>query len=135
MTVYLAARYSRREELCIYADELRSIGHEVTSRWLDGNHEQADESDPTNEDLRHWAVEDIDDIDRAGWVICFTGGEKSTGRNIEFGYALGRGAGHQLLGIVGPRESVFHHLPCVKVFDTWADCLAHFKRGMPQRAT
>jgi hypothetical protein len=40
--VYLAARYSRREELCRYADDLRAIGHTITSRWLDGNHQVDD---------------------------------------------------------------------------------------------
>ena len=36
MKIYLAARYSRREELCGYRSELEAIGHTVTSRWLNG---------------------------------------------------------------------------------------------------
>lgn len=131
MKVYLAAKYSRMEELRVYRDELQSLGHVVTSQWLDGNHEPADESDPTNAELAHFAIEDINDIDRSDWVVCFTGGDKSTGRNIEFGYAFGRGASRHLLAIVGPRESVFHHLPNVTVFDTWEDCLTYFEEHTP----
>ena len=36
MKIYLAARYSRIEELNVYAQELRDMGYEVTSRWLLG---------------------------------------------------------------------------------------------------
>ena len=36
MKVYLAARYSRRDELNGYADELRAAGHRVDARWLRG---------------------------------------------------------------------------------------------------
>jgi hypothetical protein len=39
MNIYLAARYSRREELCRYRESLRSLGYRITSRWLDGGHE------------------------------------------------------------------------------------------------
>ena len=120
MKIYLAAKYSRMEELRGYRDQLIALGHTVTSRWLDGNHEQSDESDPTNVDLQRWAREDIEDILSADVFVCFTGGEKSTGRNIEFGYALGRGIP---VRVVGPRESVFHHIPFVSVFESWRDYL------------
>lgn len=33
MNIYLAARYSRREELLRYASDLREVNHEVTSRF------------------------------------------------------------------------------------------------------
>ena len=41
MKIYLAAKYSRMEELREYRNQLIALGHTVTSRWLDGNHEQA----------------------------------------------------------------------------------------------
>lgn len=34
--VYLAARYSRREELCRYREELTALGYVVQARWLNG---------------------------------------------------------------------------------------------------
>lgn len=129
MRIYLAAKYSRMEELRVYRDELTALGHTVTSRWLDGNHEQVDESDPTNDDLRRWAVEDLEDIDRSSMFLCFTGGDKSAGRNIELGYALRRDQFiHDFkVAICGPRESVFHHLKSVQVFETWPDAIAYFE--------
>jgi hypothetical protein len=38
MKIYLAARYSRRPEMCRYAQQLENLGYEVTSRWLNGTH-------------------------------------------------------------------------------------------------
>lgn len=34
MRIYLAARYSRREELLGYRDDLHAAGHVVTARWV-----------------------------------------------------------------------------------------------------
>ena len=34
----LAARYSRLQELNLYAGELRAIGHTVDPKWLLGDH-------------------------------------------------------------------------------------------------
>ena len=39
MLIYLAARYSRLEELQGYAVDLRAIGHRVEARWLLGDHQ------------------------------------------------------------------------------------------------
>ena len=36
---YLAARYSRREELCGYRADLQRLGIEVPARWLNGSHQ------------------------------------------------------------------------------------------------
>lgn len=49
MKVYLAARYSRRVELCEYREQIRAAGHEVTSRWLDGDHQIDDKGEPIGE--------------------------------------------------------------------------------------
>ena len=43
--VYLAARYSRREEMADVAGQLRERGHEVTSRWHEGDAHLATEDD------------------------------------------------------------------------------------------
>lgn len=42
MKIYLAARYSRRDELAAYACELALLGHDVTSRWLTDDHAVTD---------------------------------------------------------------------------------------------
>jgi len=37
MKVYLAARWSRRDEMRVYAEDLADRGHECISQWLYGN--------------------------------------------------------------------------------------------------
>lgn len=122
--IYLAARYSRREELCGYRAALESIGHTVTSRWLDGNH-QVDDAGLSAEakaaERTRFAEEDWDDLVAAEWCISFTEAPRSSnsrgGRHVEFGAALA--LGHRC-DVIGPRENVFHCLPDVQVFADWA---------------
>lgn len=128
MRIYLAARYSRINELNGYADKLRELGHVITSRWLDGDHQIDDkglscEADrPTRE---RFALEDIADLSDAELVITFTETPRSSnsrgGRHVEFGYALGLGI---VVAVVGPRENVFHCLPRCSVFETFDELLS-----------
>lgn len=117
MWVYLAGRYSRREELVRVADDLQSAGHYVTSRWLHGGHQISDEglNAERDEELRtRFAVEDWEDLESADALIAFTEAPRSSttrgGRHVEFGAALAMG---KLCLIVGPRENVFYGLPQV----------------------
>lgn len=127
MNVYLAARYSRRVELNHYRNDLARIGFTVTSRWINGNHQVADQSlsseaDP--EERERFAVEDWQDLMDADICISFTEAPRATasrgGRHVEFGAALA--AGKTCL-VVGHRENVFHCLPGVAFFETWDACL------------
>lgn len=93
MKYYLAARYSRRQELLGYADRLRSKGHEVTNRWLSGANETLDKMQVTYAQpdmMRKWAREDLDDIYAADVLVYFTDNEPGGrgGAAVEFGYAL-----------------------------------------------
>lgn len=144
--VYLAARYSRRTELLEVRADLEGMGFVVTSRWLDGDHQAEDLTEPAFEEgtspeemaayrLRsaqaaegervRFATEDLEDLLAARVCISFTETPRMTktrgGRHVEFGVALH--AGHLML-VVGPRENVFHCLPPVRRFDTWAECRA-----------
>lgn len=141
---YLAARYGRREELVEYAEELRALGHQVTSRWLRGDH-QADELETERdggcervpEIAVRFAEEDLEDLAFADVVVSFTEPPRSTasrgGRHVEFGMALGwRLAGFlsltreaRRLVVVGPRENVFHCLSQVEVFADWSSFVGH----------
>jgi hypothetical protein len=129
MRIYLAARYSRRRELCGYADQLRRLGHEVTSRWLDGHHELLDREGLSTEaeaaDRARFAAEDWADVMRADWCISFTevprSGNGRGGRHVEFGAALAAG---KRAVIVGPRENVFHCLPAVRWYPDWKTFMA-----------
>jgi len=123
MKIYLAARYSRREELLSYRSDLQAMGHVVTSRWLDGDYEVDSRglSKEASQEIREkFAREDLSDVVSATVLISFTEEPRSLpgrgGRHVEFGIALGRG--HDLI-VVGPRENVFHCLKRVIVFDTW----------------
>lgn len=126
-TVYLAARYSRREEMLDYQRELEEAGHVVNSRWLLGEHqihpgsEGVDKNAPfVPEEARPFAQDDVEDVANADVVISFTEYPNSPygrgGRHVEFGYALR--AGKQLI-IVGPWENIFHRLPNVEQFWNW----------------
>ena len=127
-TIYLAARYSRREELDGYRDQLERIGHQVTSRWLNGNHpisdagladEHGDQGFGVAERSR-FALEDLEDLTAADTIIAFTEAPRSTssrgGRHVELGIAIGQG---KRVIVVGHRENVFCCLPIVQFHATW----------------
>jgi Nucleoside 2-deoxyribosyltransferase len=118
---YLAARFSRQEELQGYAEVIRAEGDEVTSRWHDGHQ---DHTLP-----RPWvkyAQEDIDDLRRADVVIVFAGGSTKGGVHFECGLAYG--IGKRIL-LVGEPENVFHDL--LEQFD---DFVAAYHRTLLERA-
>lgn len=116
--VYLAARYSRHPEMAQYADGLRSIGIDVTSRWINGDHDYRGEQSPSTDRLR-FAQEDWDDLLSADTVISFTeepgraAGRNRGGRHVEFGVALALG---KRCIVVGYRENVFHELPAIEFY-------------------
>jgi hypothetical protein len=144
-TVYLAARYSRRLELCGYRAQLADLGIAVNSRWLNGSHQLDNEGHPIGETgerlvespqaepaLREkFALDDRDDVLAADTLIAFTEIPRTSnsrgGRHVELGIALG--AGIRVI-VIGPRENVFCHLPEVEHYDTWAD----FRAALEVRA-
>ena len=121
MNIYLAARYSRIDEMNGYAAQLRAAGHTVTARWLLGDHQSTDLYGP---DATDYANDDISDLAAADTVICFTETPRSTssrgGRHVEFGLALGLGKN---VVIVGPPENVFCVLDYVWRFEEFAPVL------------
>ena len=138
LTFYFAARYSRREELCAYKDELERWGHRVPARWLLGEHQvhgleatravEATGAVPA-EQARLFATDDIEDVLAADVIVSFTEAPRSSatrgGRHVELGIGLGlRRSGPEVaaptLIVIGPLENVFHALPEIDgVFDTW----------------
>lgn len=122
MRIYLAARFSRRHELTCYRDELAEHGIDVAARWLDGGHEWTgvpDEDIPADE-LARFALDDIEDINLARVIVCFTENPRTApargGRHVEAGYAIARG---KLVFCVGPIENVFYALPQIQRFPDW----------------
>lgn len=114
-SIYLASKFRRYEEMVGYADELRGLGYEVTSRWITAHAgPDLDLDDPR---FPQFALDDIEDVRAADTLISFTaGGGGRGGRHTEFG--MGIALGKRLI-IVGPREHVFHTLPQVERVDTW----------------
>lgn len=126
MKVYLAARFSRLPELLHHKSELEQEGITVTSRWLLGGHEwegTPDEDIPPEHAAR-FAVEDLEDIQAADVVVCFTeparSGPARGGRHVEAGWAIAKGIP---VVVVGHRENVFYCLPEIHFCAAWADAL------------
>jgi nucleoside 2-deoxyribosyltransferase len=116
MKVYLAAQFSRRDELREYAEFLRFRGVDVTSRWLE---EKGDLSGDINDPkfAEETAIIDLEDVRRADAILFFAEnpliGVKRGGRHVEFGYAVGL---RKEVYTVGPRENIFNYLPEVVNF-------------------
>lgn len=123
--IYLAARYSRRKELCVYRHDLLLMGHEVTSRWLEPNPEgEAAENRGTltTEERADYADKDLTDLLQSDIVVSFTepprSGQSRGGRHVEFGFAMACG---KRCVVIGHRENVFHCLVNVVFFETWEE--------------
>lgn len=127
MKFYIAARFSRRPECNRLAHELQALGHTITSRWVkpDSDHvkptglsQQAADAERTR-----FALEDLLDVQACDAVVSLMETPRNNsrgGRHVEFGVGLGLG---KALYIIGPRETVFHHLPEVKHYHTVGDFL------------
>lgn len=124
MKIYLAARYSRNDEMRDVRDVLTALGHEVTSRWIDQHGGSLLESIVAERlntgpaECSKYAEIDVADLMAADTVISFTsaeGGGKG-GRHVELGLALGLA---KRVIICGPRENVFHTLPAVEWYPDW----------------
>ena len=125
--VYLAADFSRKDEMRDIADSLTTLGMDVVASWVYVPEKQ-DEGCPT---LSAYAVKDLDDVDKCDVLVCFTyqrGVYMPTGggRHVEVGYALAKG---KKVVIIGPRENVFHHHPSVQVYETLGDWLVSGNNG------
>ncbi len=110
MKIYIAGMYSRRLELLEVSRMFAAAGHKITARWLDGDEEKPGMTQ------RDKGQMDVDDVVAADVVILFstpkemftrTGEGTSGGRHFEFGLALGL---RKKMILVGPPESVFHHV-------------------------
>jgi hypothetical protein len=129
MRIYIAARFSRRDEMQEVAALLRARGHTITSRWIDGHEDEGGEYllGGTNRELyATFAREDLEDVQQAETVVSFTEPPRAGnlrgrgGRHVEYGYAL---ALEKRLIVVGPLENVFHCLDCVTVCRDVAELL------------
>ena len=132
-SIYLAARYSRREEIRGYKINLENEGFAVTSRWLEDivtDEEQnfVNEIEGSEDNIpaeaRKLAEIDVNDVIQADTLILFSESPVSKyargGRHVEFGIALAIG---KRVIVIGPVENIFHTLQNVEHFDCLDDRL------------
>lgn len=126
MQFYLAARYSRAEEMREVQSHLEALGHKVTSRWIEQPHGADSDIIRSRQDIAEQAaVEDLEDLTAADVVISFAGNGSSKkekpskgGRHVEFGVGL---ALNKESVVIGTPENAFHWLPNVDRYDTIED--------------
>lgn len=123
MKLYLAAPYSQKDQMNIYAAELRAGGIEITSSWLNEIHAATVQmQDLSHEENRKYAVQDVKDVQEADILVFFTDPTKAivrAGRHVEFGIAVQRGVPIYVVG--EEMENIFHHLGLVTHFKKWDD--------------
>ena len=110
MKVYLAAMFEKKNYMRSVRDLLVNDGHEVTSRWIDVEHEE-DASHTVTDAMRYeYAKMDVEDVLAADALIAFSGPRSEPaiggGRHVEFGIAL---QAEKTIIVVGPKgEHIFH---------------------------
>jgi hypothetical protein len=124
MRIYLAPRYSRREEMVRYKADLEALGHTVYGNWIEDPYPASEEYILAHSAIAaDLALDDLREIDKVDTLIAFTELPTSRpyrgGRHVEMGYALGR---DKTIIVVGPRENVFHCLG-MSVYPDWLAAL------------
>lgn len=127
MRIYLAAAFSRRKEIKIYREELKEIGMDIQSRWLD---EKMPQGCDREKYLRETAFIDVSDVKNCDLLVRFTDDFSqwsdgkiptrlgSCARMFEFGLAWG--AGIPII-VVGGFQNVFDRLPNVVHIENFAE--------------
>lgn len=119
--IYIASRYSLKEQMLKHAATLVAYGMEVTSRWLKEDFSpsvhMSEIPDKTNEQI---AKDDLEDIIAADVMLFFCEDQDKQpprgGRHVEFGYALAQGL---RIICIGKEENIFHHLPQITHYDNF----------------
>jgi hypothetical protein len=116
MRWYIAAAFSRRDEMREVRERLLSVGEEVQATWIV---QHTDMTKHPNDEMRgEDAITDLTDITKSDALLFFTDPEKSKikvtgGRHTELGIAL---ALNKRVCLVGKPENVFHYLPSIEIY-------------------
>lgn len=121
MKIYIAARFSKRPECNELAHALQAQGHTITSRWVkpDSDHVLPTglSAQAADKERERFAVEDLEDVQACELLVSLQEEPRNNsrgGRHVEFGLAIGL---DKRVACIGPRETVFHHLPGVEHFE------------------
>jgi nucleoside 2-deoxyribosyltransferase len=133
MRVYLAARYSRKNEISKLVPVFGTHGLSVCSRWLrETESPDCKLSDFSPEVCRNFAEVDWEDIEACDTFVFFSEdplvGTPRGGRHVELGLALGLG---KRVVVIGKHENIFHFLPCVTVYESLDKFLEKEKQNVP----
>jgi nucleoside 2-deoxyribosyltransferase len=117
MRIYLASNFASQARIRTVRNDLRALGHTITSSWLAERGAQSFELRPENGE--RYATRDLGEIVTSDLLIIDTHEQSNTGgREVEYGAALALG---KPVWIVGPSRNVFHTV-ARRSFDSWAEC-------------
>jgi len=124
--IYLASRYSRREEMEVHARDLQDLGFEIASKWVWG----AQDILANPQEAKQMATQDRADVLRSDLVINFAEAKEVDyprgSRHTEFGMAYQAGKVCYVVGRWGTElENIFHNLEGVVIFENWETIYAH----------
>lgn len=130
LNFYLAARYSRRDELRVHRDMLVALGHTCMASWLDTAWPISDTGSTAAPDQyrEHYAIKEALEVRQCNMLIAFTEEPRSStrgGRHVEFGIALGMG---KRVVVIGQRENLFYYHPDVTAFNSFQEFLDAYTR-------
>lgn len=136
MKVYLASRYQRREEMKGIRDLLVfTLGHEVTSQWLDYEDNKPEAFDLVEAEFTDSSAHvadaertfvcdmDFENVLAADCLVLFTPAGTRGGCNVEWGMAMA--AGKRMI-LVGPPGNIFHHYVKAERYDNIEEFLLSF---------
>jgi hypothetical protein len=131
VVVYLAASFTRKQEIRSVMKILRGHGIRCTSRWLNEDNTYVAPDDHEGSQL--CALDDLRDIIAANTVVVFTSPKtdhlESHAHLVEFG--MGVIFGRRCI-VVGRLENVFMHLPQVEHYETIEQFLWEITDGIHQ---
>jgi hypothetical protein len=125
MKIYIASRFADRVRLRKVADKIWTLGHEVTSTWL--NEVTKMPSMTRAEFWQRLARKDLQEIAASDLFIRDVHRVSHTGgADTEFGFALARHQ-HCLIWTVGYERNIFHTL-ADKHFANWDEAIKELKK-------
>lgn len=117
MNIYLAGRYTSKERLKKFRDDLGNMHHHVTSQWLDVD----DTKTFTEAERDGHAIMDARDIDNSQILIMCTFDDVTGYKGAYFEMGLALGIGLQVI-LVGPKTGmIFERLTAIRHYYNWDD--------------
>lgn len=122
MKIYVAGTYASKLDLRPIRDKIWSLGHEITSSWLD---EVSKPASMSADDFRKkLAIKDLCEVASAD-ILIVDADKMSGGKHVELGFAIGRFQ-KQLIWFVGNPSNIFYELADGR-FRDWNECIKYLE--------